>query len=116
MKIVRFLLWIEQIIGTLISNLVSMTRSWNIPTAPGYDIYISQLIHYAGVCCLYSDFLQCHRIMSTKLIRQSVLKDCLLLSFKTFFCQLHTDDEIWYLQLDVGSNLTIRWPCIPSNL
>jgi len=31
----------EQIIETLISNLVRMTRSWNIPTTPGYEIYIS---------------------------------------------------------------------------
>jgi len=41
----------------------------NMPTAPAYGCYISQLIHYARACSLYSNFL-CHRILSTKQLSQ----------------------------------------------
>ena len=40
-----------------------------IPTAPANRVYISQLVRYARACSLYSDFQQCHRILSTKLLR-----------------------------------------------
>jgi hypothetical protein len=53
----------------------------NIPTAPAYGVYISQLIHYAPAC-RYSDLLQRHRILSTKLSNQGFLKNSLILSVK----------------------------------
>ena len=31
--------------------------SSNIPSAPAYGVYASQLIHYARCCSNYSDFL-----------------------------------------------------------
>ena len=40
--------------------------SSNIPSAPAYGVYASQLIRYARCCSNYSDFLSCHRV--TKLI------------------------------------------------
>ena len=40
--------------------------SSNIPSAPAYGVYASQLIRYARCCSNYSDFLLCHRV--TKLI------------------------------------------------
>jgi len=39
-----------------------------IPTAPAYGVYISQLIPYGRACSLYSDVLQRHRILRTKLL------------------------------------------------
>ena len=37
--------------------------SSNIPSAPGYGVYASQLIHYARCCSNYSDLLSHHRAL-----------------------------------------------------
>ena len=57
------------------------------------------------------------RLVSTKLLSQGFIKNCLVLSFKKFFrryqpfkkvfCQLRTDDKIQYWQFYFGSKLTI---------
>ena len=40
--------------------------SSNIPSAPAYGVYASQLIHYARCCSNYSDFLSHHRALVTR--------------------------------------------------
>ena len=50
--------------GFHIVNLPFMSS--NIPSAPAYGVYVSQLIFYAPCCSNYSDFLSRHR--ATKLI------------------------------------------------
>ena len=57
----------------------------NIPTTTTYGVYISQLVIYVWAWSLYSDFLQRHHILSTKLLNRGFLKHCLILSFKKFF-------------------------------
>ena len=47
----------------------------NIPTATAYGVYVQ-------ACSLYSDFLQRHRILSTKLFNSEILKNYLILSLK----------------------------------
>ena len=42
--------------------------SSNIPSAPAYGVYASQLIHYARCCSNYSDFLSRHRALVTRLL------------------------------------------------
>ena len=44
--------------------------SSNIPTAPAYRVYASQLIRYARCCSNYSDFLSRHRALVTRLLSQ----------------------------------------------
>ena len=44
--------------------------SSNIPSAPAYRVYASQLICYARCCSNYSDFLSCHRALVTRLLPQ----------------------------------------------
>ena len=56
----------------------------NILTASADGVYFSELIHYARGCSLYLDFLQRHRILSTKLLNQGFLKNGFILSFKSF--------------------------------
>ena len=51
----------------------------NIPTAPAYRVYISQLVRHTRAHSLYSDFLQRHRLLSTKLLNQGFLKNHLVL-------------------------------------
>jgi hypothetical protein len=57
----------------------------NIPTAPAYGVYISQLVRYARACSLYPDYWQRRRILRTKLLNQGLLKNHFILSFKTVF-------------------------------
>ena len=45
--------------------------SSNIPSAPAYGVYASQLIRYANCCSNFSDFLLCHSALVTRLLSQS---------------------------------------------
>ena len=42
--------------------------SSNIPSAPVYVVYASQLIRYVRCCSNYSDFLSRHRVLVTRLL------------------------------------------------
>ena len=44
--------------------------SSNIPSAPAYGVYASQLIRYARCCSSYSDFLIRHRALVKRLLSQ----------------------------------------------
>ena len=54
--------------------------SSNIPSAPAYGVYASQLIRYAHYCSNYSDILSCHRALVTRLLSQG---------YKVNFCPTH---------------------------
>ena len=91
----------------------------NMQTVLVCGVFISQLILFARACSLFSDFIYCHRILSTKhlksMISKRIVSSCLSKSFYQkmstpcckVFCELHPDDERWYWQLDFGSRLTI---------
>ena len=64
--------------------------SSNIPSAPAYGVYASQLIHYARCCSNYSDFLSRHRALVTRLLSQDYKVNCLSNTFKKFYGR-HTD-------------------------
>ena len=61
--------------------------SGNIPAAPAYGVYASQLIRYARCCSNYSDFLLRHR---TRLLSQCYKVNRLSNTFKKFYGR-HTD-------------------------
>ena len=64
--------------------------SSNIPSAPAYGVYASQLIRYARCCSNYSDFLLRHRAPVTRLLSLGYKVDCLSNTFKKFSGR-HTD-------------------------
>ena len=64
--------------------------SSNIPSAPAYGVYASQLIHYACCCSNYSDFLSRHRTLVTRLLSQGYKVNRLANTFKKFYGR-HTD-------------------------
>ena len=64
--------------------------SSNIPSAPAYGVYTSQLIRYARCCSNYSDFLLCHRALVTRLLSQGYKVNRLSNTFKKFYGR-HTD-------------------------
>ena len=64
--------------------------SSNIPSAPVYGVYGSQLIRYARCCSNYSDFLLHHRALVTKRLSQGYKVNRLSNIFKKFYGR-HTD-------------------------
>ena len=64
--------------------------SSNIPSAPAYGVYASQLIRYARCCSNDSDFLQRHRALVTRLLSQGYKVNRLSNTFKKFYGR-HTD-------------------------
>ena len=64
--------------------------SSNIPSAPAYGVYASQLIRYARCCSNYSDFLSRHRALVTRLLSQVYKVNRLSNTFKKFYGR-HTD-------------------------
>ena len=58
--------------------------SSNIPTSPAYGVYISQLVRISRICEKYSDFVQRHYILTSRLIRQRFVYSKLCRAFKCF--------------------------------
>ena len=56
----------------------------NIPSAPAYGVYASQLIRHARCCSNYSDFLSRHRALVTRLLLQGYKVNHLSNTFKKF--------------------------------
>jgi hypothetical protein len=53
--------------------------SSNIPAAPAYGVYISQLKRYSRACDQYSDFLERAQLLTQKLLKQGYNKPAVLL-------------------------------------
>ena len=64
--------------------------SSNIPSAPAYGVYASQLIHYARCWSNYSDFLSRHRALVTRFLPRGYKVNRLSNTFKKFYGR-HTD-------------------------
>ena len=47
--------------------------SSNIPSAPAYRVYVSQLVRYARACCKYQDFVDRGKLFTNKLLSQALL-------------------------------------------
>ena len=59
--------------------------SSNIPSAPAYGVYISQLLRYCRACSSYDDFRVRHTSLALKLVRQGFSESRLARSFKKFY-------------------------------
>ena len=64
--------------------------SSNIPSAPAFGVYASQLIRYARCCSNYSGFLLRHSALVTRLLSQGYKVNRLSNTFKKFYGR-HTD-------------------------
>ena len=49
--------------------------SSNIPSAPAYGVYVSQLIRYARACSNYQDYMERWKVLTTKLLSQGYQKN-----------------------------------------
>ena len=61
----------------------------NIPAAPVYGIYISQLILYSRACGSYQDFLDRGQLLTRKLLNQRLLLVKLTTSLRKFYGRHH---------------------------
>jgi len=61
----------------------------NIPAAPAYEVYISQLIRYSRYCCSYHNFLDGGLLLTRKLLKQGFLLVNLKSSLRTFHGRRH---------------------------
>jgi hypothetical protein len=61
----------------------------NIPAAPEYGVYISQLIRYSRACCSYQDFLDRGLLITKKLLNQGFLLANVKSSPRKFYCRHH---------------------------
>ena len=59
--------------------------SSNIPSSPAYGVFISQLIRYSRACSSYECFILRARRLSSKLLKQGYLTECLKSSFRKFY-------------------------------
>ena len=63
--------------------------SSNIPSAPAYGVYVSQLIRYARACSNYRDFMDRGKVLTTKLLSQGYQKTKLVATLKKFYGRHH---------------------------
>ena len=63
--------------------------SSNIPSAPAYGVYVSQLIRYARTCSNYQDFMKRGKVLTTKLLSRGYQKTKLVATLKKFYVRHH---------------------------
>ena len=63
--------------------------SSNIPSAPAYGVYVSQLICYSRACSNYQDFMERGKVLSAKLFSQGYQKIKLVAILKKFYGRHH---------------------------
>ena len=63
--------------------------SSNIPSAPAYGVYVSQLVRYARACSKYQDFMERGRVLTARLLNQGYQKTKLVTTLKKFFGRHH---------------------------
>ena len=63
--------------------------SSNIPSAPAYGVYVSQLIRYARACSNYQDFMERGRTLTTRLLNQGYQANKLVATLKKFYGKHH---------------------------
>ena len=63
--------------------------SSNIPSAPAYGVYVSQLIRYARACSNYQDFMERGKVLTTKLLNQRYQKSKLVATLKKYYRRHH---------------------------
>ena len=63
--------------------------SSNIPSAPAYGVFVSQLVRYSRSSSIYSDFIKRSSSLATKLLKQGFQPCRLKHSFKKFYGRHH---------------------------
>jgi hypothetical protein len=67
----------------------NMSNWSNIPAAPAYGVYISQLIRYSRACGSYQDFLDRELLLTGNILNQWFLLVNMKSSLRTFYDRHH---------------------------
>jgi hypothetical protein len=76
----------------------------NIPAAPAYGVYISQLVRYARASNNYSDFLKRHLYLWNRLLDQGYKKIRLIRSLKKFIFRYQDLVELYSVSAETIIN------------
>ena len=63
--------------------------SSNIPSAPAFGVYLSQLVRYARACCNYEDFVERGKLLTSKLLPPGYRRTKLVSTLKKFYGRHH---------------------------
>ena len=63
--------------------------SSNIPSAPGYGVYVSQLIRYVRACSKYQDFIERWKLLTATLLTLGYQRTKLVSTLKKFYGRHH---------------------------
>ena len=63
--------------------------SSNIPSAPAYGVYVSQLIRYARACSNYQDIMERGKVLTTRLLSQGYQKTKVVAILKKLYGRHH---------------------------
>ena len=63
--------------------------SSNIPSAPAYGVYVSQLVRYDRACYNYEDIVDRGKLLTSKLLSQGYCRAKLLSTLKKFYVRHH---------------------------
>ena len=77
--------------------------SSNIPSAPGYGVYVSQLIRYVRACSKYQDFIERWKLLTTTLLTQGYQRTKLVSTLKKFYVRHH--DLVYPYNVVVSRNI-----------
>jgi hypothetical protein len=82
-----YCLWFD--FNFLIVNFPFICTCSNIPAAPVYGVYLSQVIRYSRACGSYQDFLDRGMLLTRKLLNQGFLLVKLKSSLRKFYGRHH---------------------------
>jgi hypothetical protein len=85
----------------------------NIPASPAYGVYISQLIRYARVSSIYSDFLKRHLHLRNRQLDQGYKKICLKYCI---FWLLHIDLHVKLFLLILSEKFSSIINCVAEQM
>ena len=80
----------------------------NIPAAPAYGVYMSQLIRYSRACISYQDFLDRGLLLTRKLLNQGFLMIRLKSSLRKFYGRHH--ELVDSYEISVSQMITDMFP------
>ena len=63
--------------------------SSNIPSAPAYGVYVSKIFRYARACSNYQDFMECGKVLTTKLLSHGYQETKLVATLQKFYGRYH---------------------------
>ena len=74
---------------TISTSILQTFRSWssNISSSPAYGVFISQLIRYARACSSYECYILRAARLSSKLIGQGYVMECLKSSLRKLYAR-----------------------------